>query len=255
MKKLLLALTLLMGAATANAQSVGINTTPAASAALDVVSTSKGMLVPRVTTMQRNAITTPAKGLMVYDSTLNNFYFHSGTAWTAVGGSGSDTYPNVELAVTNTSQQTISNLFGGNSFTTLSLSSTNSGNAALSGGNTWNGTTFTVGSTGAGWYQVTANFLGVTSGSNGMTTIGYQVAMDKNNTFTTTPSAGTYPAAFSTYNSSTSSSILKNLATIQSVVYLAAGDYINFRAQSWSTGTAAYTSTDGSTNLQIVRLR
>ncbi len=65
---------------------VGIGTAPNASAKLDVSSTTQGMLVPRMTTTQRNTITAPATGLMVYDITLNSFYFYNGTAWTAVGG-------------------------------------------------------------------------------------------------------------------------------------------------------------------------
>lgn len=64
-----------------------------ASAMLDVSSTNKGMLLPRMTTAQRNGISLPAKGLLVYDSTLASFYYNSGTPssplWTALGGGGS----------------------------------------------------------------------------------------------------------------------------------------------------------------------
>ena len=52
-----------------NAQSVGINatgTTPDGSAMLDVSSTTKGFLPPRMTAVQRDAIPNPAKGLMIY---------------------------------------------------------------------------------------------------------------------------------------------------------------------------------------------
>ena len=68
-------------------QSVSISDdgSPAApSAMLDVKvngPVKKGVLIPRVTTAQRNAIAAPAKGLMVYDSTNKNFFFHNGTAW------------------------------------------------------------------------------------------------------------------------------------------------------------------------------
>jgi hypothetical protein len=66
-------------------QNVGINTTtPDASAALDITSTTSGVLVPRMTTTQRTAITTPATGLLVFDTTLGQFYFYSGSAWTAI---------------------------------------------------------------------------------------------------------------------------------------------------------------------------
>ncbi|OMQ13118.1 hypothetical protein [[Flexibacter] sp. ATCC 35103] len=75
-KKLLL-LFLILLSLTVNAQ-IGIGTTtPNASSILDVTSTTKGMLTPRMTTAQRNAITTPADGLMVYDTDLKVFYYYS----------------------------------------------------------------------------------------------------------------------------------------------------------------------------------
>jgi len=52
------------------------------SAILDVKSTDKGFLVPRLTTEQRTAITSPATGLLVYDTGLSCFYFYDGTEWT-----------------------------------------------------------------------------------------------------------------------------------------------------------------------------
>lgn len=56
---------------------VGIGTqTPDASSVLDVVSTDKGLLIPRMTTAQKNAIASPAEGLLVYDSDLQRFYFY-----------------------------------------------------------------------------------------------------------------------------------------------------------------------------------
>ena len=57
---------------------VGIGTTsPNVSSMLDVSSTTKGMLTPRMTTVQRNAIITPADGLIVYDTTLKSFYHYN----------------------------------------------------------------------------------------------------------------------------------------------------------------------------------
>ncbi|MCA6364985.1 MAG: hypothetical protein IM638_18285 [Bacteroidetes bacterium] len=67
------------------AQNVGINATgatPDASAMLDVVSTTRGLLIPRMTSAQRTAIATPATGLYVYDTTTNSFWFYNGTIWT-----------------------------------------------------------------------------------------------------------------------------------------------------------------------------
>lgn len=60
-----------------NAQ-IGIGTTtPDATSILDITSTTKGMLAPRMTTVQRNAIASPAQGLLVYDTDLKLFYYYS----------------------------------------------------------------------------------------------------------------------------------------------------------------------------------
>ena len=55
---------------------------PDNSAMLDVNSTSKGILVPRMTSAQRTAIAGPATGLLVYQTdNPNGFYFYNGTSW------------------------------------------------------------------------------------------------------------------------------------------------------------------------------
>ncbi len=59
---------------------VGIgNTNPAATSMLDITSTEKGLLVPRMTTAQRTAIITPANSLLVYDTDLESFYHYDAT--------------------------------------------------------------------------------------------------------------------------------------------------------------------------------
>lgn len=65
---------------------VGIGTTtPNASSLLEVKSTSKGILIPRMTQTQRNAIASPATGLLIFQTDgTSGFYYYSGTAWTAV---------------------------------------------------------------------------------------------------------------------------------------------------------------------------
>lgn len=68
------------------AQNVGIGTiTPHASAKLDIESTTKGILIPRMSNAQRTAIASPAKGLLVFDNTTNSFWFYNGTAWQDLG--------------------------------------------------------------------------------------------------------------------------------------------------------------------------
>lgn len=63
---------------------VGANTSQAASAVLDIESTTQGVLLPRMTTTQRNAISGPATGLIVYDTTDNEFDYFNGTTWTPI---------------------------------------------------------------------------------------------------------------------------------------------------------------------------
>lgn len=58
-------------------------TTIDAAAKLQIDSTTKGLLPPRMTTTQRNAISSPPAGLEVYDSTLNKPCFYNGTLWSA----------------------------------------------------------------------------------------------------------------------------------------------------------------------------
>lgn len=66
---------------------IGINVvTPATSAQLDVSSTTKGFLPPRMTTTQKNAIASPANGLVVFDTTLNKLAVFT-TVWEAVTSS------------------------------------------------------------------------------------------------------------------------------------------------------------------------
>jgi hypothetical protein len=82
--RLACALTALLLASPAFAQGVGINATGAAadtSALLDVNSTAKGMLAPRMTAVQRAAIALPATGLLVYQTDgTPGFYYNIGSA-------------------------------------------------------------------------------------------------------------------------------------------------------------------------------
>lgn len=73
---------------------VGIGTiTPDPSSMLDVTSSTKGMLAPRMTTIQKEAIVTPASGLLVYDTDLGNFCYYNGSSWiTLEANMGRDNY-------------------------------------------------------------------------------------------------------------------------------------------------------------------
>ena len=83
-KQILLAMLLFMAVAT-NAQ-VGIGTTkPSSSAVLDLSSTTKGLLPPRMTTTQRDSINSPAAGLVIFNTTTSNLEYYNGTAWVGAG--------------------------------------------------------------------------------------------------------------------------------------------------------------------------
>lgn len=87
MKNAFIICTLLVCCNSGIAQSIGIGTTtPAPSAQLDMSSTTKGFLPPRMTTAQRNAIASPAKGLLVYDTDVNTLQSYNGLLWLPVGG-------------------------------------------------------------------------------------------------------------------------------------------------------------------------
>jgi len=74
----------LMGAILA--QSVGIGTsTPDPSARLDVSDNQRGILIPRLTTAERDAITNPARSLLIYNIDCDEYqYYIPGTGWVSL---------------------------------------------------------------------------------------------------------------------------------------------------------------------------
>ena len=84
-----------------NTGALGIGTVnPDGSSLLDVTSTTRGVLFPRMTTTDRNAIISPATGLWIYNTTTNFFNYYDGTTWVVVdsttggdvSGSGTTNY-------------------------------------------------------------------------------------------------------------------------------------------------------------------
>ena len=70
------------------AQNIGINATgslPDSKAMLDVSSTTSGVLIPRMSSAERNAITTPPNGLQIYNNTTNSLDIYRGESWVPVG--------------------------------------------------------------------------------------------------------------------------------------------------------------------------
>jgi len=126
-------------------------TTPHASAKLDVTSTDKGFLPPRMTSSQRTNIPSPAAGLMVYqtDGTAG-LYYYNGSAWIYIinsttnvlsvvnGGTGTTTSTGTGSVVLNTNA-TLANptlttpTLGVASGTSLSLTATTTGTSTSTG--------------------------------------------------------------------------------------------------------------------------
>ena len=212
---------------TINAQ-VGINednSTPNSSAILDVQSTTKGMLIPRMTTAERDLINSPATGLMIYNQTTNSFNFYNGTAWinitsrtiTEIADTDNNTKIQVEKTPNsdtiqfdingserlkihqNVSGQTIINLPNNNSNTFLGEGAGISTTTGIS--NIYLGS-------GAGYFRTTGNaniMIGNDAGENGSGN--NNVYVGNNSVQTTVGSNNTFVGVFSGNSSTTSGSV------------------------------------------------
>ncbi len=113
---------------------VGIGTTtPNASSLLEIKSTNKGLLIPRMTQTQRNAIASPAKGLLIYQTdNTSGFYYYSGSIWKALAASS--TGANTSLSnLSSTTAINTSMLPGANGIVDLGSSTLKWRNAYLKG--------------------------------------------------------------------------------------------------------------------------
>ena len=72
--------------------SIGINNSaPSSSALLDLTSTTKGLLIPRMTSSERDVISTPATGLLVWNTTNKTLDAYQGNSWGSIAGDYSRT--------------------------------------------------------------------------------------------------------------------------------------------------------------------
>lgn len=102
---------------------VGIGTTnPDPSAALDITSIETGILIPRMTIVQRDAIVNPAIGLLVYQTdNTPGFYFYNGV-WTSLSGAGGNSgeFQSINGVVQNTTNVNDDNfVFGSTSLNNI----------------------------------------------------------------------------------------------------------------------------------------
>ncbi len=187
----------------AYAQNAAINSDGSAahsSAMLDVKATDKGVLVPRMTQAQRDLIASPATGLLIYqtDNTAG-FYYHNGTAWTAISSS-----------FTSAIQQ------GGNAFSTAMVIGTNDNFPLIFKANNQRmgliepgtGMENTFVGNNAGRSNLTANyntFMGYLSGENNTIGDGNTFYGSQSGQYNSTGSGNTFHGTWAGRSSTTSS--------------------------------------------------
>lgn len=104
---------------------IGAAGAPDASATLEVTggaANNKGLLLPRLTTVQRNAIANPAKGLLIYNTTTNEVQTNTGTPASPVWGSSADAGWNI---TGNTGSNPATNFLGTSDSQPLSIRTNN----------------------------------------------------------------------------------------------------------------------------------
>jgi hypothetical protein len=231
MKKSLLSLMfsiLFSGYCFAQATGVAINESHSsanASAMLDVSSTTKGMLAPRMTTTQRDAISSPASGLLIYNTTTGQFNYYSGSAWTTAVGPTGATGPS------GTTGQDAASVFG-TGFLTSFTSTTFSVIPGL---------TYTVNVPSTSVIQISTNggFYTNSTASSGVTSLDVAIYIDG-----AAPSNGSWQR-FVAANTAGIANMIQNF-TMSKTVTLSAGNHtIDVRAKYISSGSTASATVGG----------
>lgn len=170
----------------ASAQGVKISANPGnpdPSAMLEVESTTGGLLLPRMTTAQRNAISNPAQGLMIFNTTTSCFEGWTGSAWASMGCCNPlPLAPTVVTAVAGNGQATIT--FSGGSGSSYTVTSNPGGFTAtgpaspltvtgLSNGVAYTFTVVATNSCGSSPASVASNSVTPTGVSSGTQTFTY----------------------------------------------------------------------------------
>jgi hypothetical protein len=185
MKQFFTLLAAVLLTATTQAQ-VGVGTTtPDASAALDITSTTKGLLIPRMTTAQRNLISSPVTGLMIHNTDNGAIETYTATTglWFKVGMGQGASITNTAVGINALNSNVVTEISGiGNNaygygalqFNTSGRYNTANGAAALNTNTTGNSNT----ANGAGALQF--NTTGNANTANGTGALGFNTTGDDN---------------------------------------------------------------------------
>lgn len=140
--------------------SVSINTSASladSKALLDVSSTTKGLLIPRMTTTQQNAISSPTTGLMIFNTTTGTFAVYNGSAWLQMASqAGTETLTNKTINVSELTGTLLATQ-GGTGVTSIPTSPAASAFAAWDSNSNLLGNNFLAG------YATTATAAGTTT--------------------------------------------------------------------------------------------
>lgn len=203
-----------------NAQ-VGIGTTsPNNSSILDISSTTKGVLLPRLSSTQRDAITFPEKSLLIYNTTLDQFQYNSGS-------SGSTTWSTIKT------QSSSASIKYTNTNTTTNINTTSATKIPLFGTLSWNedtsvytsATANTVTIAKAGKYQIICNIslIGINSTGNTEIRTGVEAYVAVNEAQVGAYASSSYIRYANGHNTSS--------LHINEVLLLSAGDVISIKSR------------------------
>jgi len=264
-------------------QNVGINSTgalPNSSSMLDVDATDKGILIPRMTTIQRNAIVSPAVSLMIFNTTTNCLEIYVNSTWQSIycGCSGPPAVPgtvsgNITICSGSSNTYFIAPVVGATSYTwTAPVGWTiNSGQGTISIGTTSSAISGDVcvssvnacGTSSQSCLTVTVNTIpatpgvitGLTSVTNGQVGVVYSIAA--------VPGATTYtwsvPAGSTITSGQGTTSITVTFGATSGDVCVTAGNTCGTSASSClavtvnncsNIWTQSFTNGDGNTTTQ-----
>jgi hypothetical protein len=115
-------------AVSAALSNIGLGGTASADAVVNIISTTKGILIPRMTTTQRNAIGSPSTSLLIYNTTTTQYELYTGSTWQSLAS-----YISGTLTVTGAaSLQSTLNVTGSSTFANTTVN----GTLSVTGGTT-----------------------------------------------------------------------------------------------------------------------